>query len=191
MRQDVSLPFARCLVGPFDYTPMLFNAGKAGATKLHKLAMFVVSPGATSVMRGSIKNLVEKSPEAVEFLRRLYQHETCFLCPRMVPLLNEELFARGDFAFCFLFSYQYDSILRHYYTGAVLHHDPSVGDRYVENYSAQLARIIEEDSRRSTQTRSKKDDWLGRLFRIRDREEREEIYIEEEQDNEQDWQYEW
>ena len=87
--------------------------------------------------------------------------------------------------------YSYDSILRHYYTGAVLHHDPSVGDRYVENYSAQLARIIEEDSRRSTQTRSKKDDWLGRLFRIRDREEREEIYIEEEQDNEQDWQYEW
>ncbi len=51
--------------------------------------------------------------EAVEFLRRLYQHETCFLCPRMVPLLNEELFARGDFAFCFLFSYQYDYILRH------------------------------------------------------------------------------
>jgi len=85
----------------------------------------------------------------------------------------------------------YDSILRHYYTGAILHHDPSVGSHYVENYTAQLARIIDEDSQRSTQVRSKKDDWLGRLFRIRDREEREEIYIEEEQDNEQDWQYEW
>ena len=85
----------------------------------------------------------------------------------------------------------YDSILRHYYTGARLHHDPSVGSHYVENYTAQLSRIIEEDSQRSTQVRSKKDDWLGRLFRIRDREEREEIYIEEEQDNEQDWQYEW
>ncbi len=71
VRQDVALPFTRCLAGPFDYTPMLFNAGKAGATKLHKLAMFVVYPGATSVMRGSIKNLVEKSPEAVEFLRAL------------------------------------------------------------------------------------------------------------------------
>ena len=87
--------------------------------------------------------------------------------------------------------YSYDSILRHYYTGAMLHHDPSVGSGYVENYTAQLARIIDEDSRRSTQVRSKKDDWLGRLFRIRDREEREEIYIEEEQDNEQDWHYEW
>ena len=85
----------------------------------------------------------------------------------------------------------YDSILRHYYTGASIRHDPSVGSRYVENYTAQLARIIDEDSRRATQVLSKKDDWLGRLFRIRDREEREEIYIEEEQDNEQDWQYEW
>ena len=90
-----------------------------------------------------------------------------------------------------MLGYAYDSILQHYYTGATLHRDPSVGSRYVENYSEQLARIIEEDSHRSTQTRSKKDDWLGRLFRIRDREEREEIYIEEEQDNEQDWQYEW
>lgn len=87
--------------------------------------------------------------------------------------------------------YSYDTILSHYYTGAMLHHDPSVGSRYVENYTAQLTRIIDEDSKRSTQVRSKKDDWLGRLFRIRDREEREEIYIEEEQDNEQDWQYEW
>ena len=87
--------------------------------------------------------------------------------------------------------FSYDSILRHYYTGTSLHHDPSVGDRYVENYASQLARIIDEDSRRATQVRSKKDDWLGRLFRIRDREEREEIYIESEQDNEQDWEYEW
>ena len=87
--------------------------------------------------------------------------------------------------------YSYDSILRHYYTGAIIHHDPAIGTRYVENYSAQLERIIDEDSQRATQVRSKKDDWLGRLFRIRDREEREEIYIEEEQDNEQEWQYEW
>jgi alpha-glucosidase len=71
VRQDVALPFTRCLAGPFDYTPMLFNAGKAGATKLHKLAMFVVYPGATAVMRGSIKNLVDNNPAAVEFLRAL------------------------------------------------------------------------------------------------------------------------
>ena len=71
VRQDVTLPFTRCLCGPFDYTPALFNAGKAGATKLHKLAMFAVYPGATAVMRGSIRNLVEKDPAAVEFLRAL------------------------------------------------------------------------------------------------------------------------
>ena len=87
--------------------------------------------------------------------------------------------------------FSYDSILRHYYTGAVLHHDPSANQSYVVNYTEQLARIIEEDSHKQTQMRSKKDDWLGRLFRLRDREEREEIYNESEQDNEQDWQYEW
>ena len=85
----------------------------------------------------------------------------------------------------------YDSVLRHYYTGAQLYHDPSANRNYVENYVTQITRIIEEDRNKSTQTHSKKDDWLGRLFRLRDREEREEIYIESEQDNEKDWQYEW
>ena len=85
----------------------------------------------------------------------------------------------------------YDSVLRHYYTGALLHHDPSANRNYVESYVTQITRIIEEDRNKSTQTHSKKDDWLGRLFRLRDREEREEIYIESEQDNEKDWQYEW
>lgn len=87
--------------------------------------------------------------------------------------------------------YTYDSILRHYYTGAVLHLDPTANRSYVENYAGQLAQIIEEDKNKKTQTRSKKDDWLGRLFRLRDREEREEVYIEDQQDNESDWQYEW
>ena len=87
--------------------------------------------------------------------------------------------------------YSYDSILRHYYTGAVLHLDPTANRSYVERYAGQLAQIIEEDKNKKTQTRSKKDDWLGRLFRLRDREEREEVYIESQQDNEKDWQYEW
>ena len=87
--------------------------------------------------------------------------------------------------------YSYDSILRHYYTGAVIHHDPTANRSYVENYADKLAKIIEEDKNKKTQTRSKKDDWLGRLFRLRDREEREEVYIESEQNNEKDWQYEW
>ena len=85
----------------------------------------------------------------------------------------------------------YDSILHHYYTGAVLHNDPNANRNYVEQYVAQIAQIIEEDKNKKTQTLSKKDDWLGRLFRLRDREEREEIYIEEEQDNEKDWEYDW
>ena len=71
VRQDVALPFTRCLAGPFDYTPMLFNAGKANATKLHKLAMFVAYPGPTAVMRGSMTNLVENEDAAVKFLRAL------------------------------------------------------------------------------------------------------------------------
>ena len=85
----------------------------------------------------------------------------------------------------------YDSILRHYYTGAVIHQDPYANRNYVERYVDQIARIIEEDQNKATQTRSKKDDWLGRLFRLRDREEREEVYIEDEQENEKDWEYEW
>lgn len=87
--------------------------------------------------------------------------------------------------------YSYDSILRHYYTGAEIHHDPTANQNYVVGYASQLARIIEEDKNKNTQVRSKKDDWLGRLFRLRDREEREEVYDESQQDNEQDWQYEW
>ena len=71
VRQDVALPFTRCLAGPFDYTPKLFNAGKANATKLHKLAMFVAYPGPTAVMRGSMTNLVENETAAVKFLRAL------------------------------------------------------------------------------------------------------------------------
>ena len=71
VHQDVVLPFTRCLVGPFDYTPSLFNAGRAKATKMHKLAMFVVYPGATAVMRGKIVELAREEPMAVDFLRAL------------------------------------------------------------------------------------------------------------------------
>lgn len=85
----------------------------------------------------------------------------------------------------------YDSILHHYYTGAILQHDPTANHSYVEQYADRIAVIIEEDRNSRTQVKSKKDDWLGRLFRLRDREEREEIYVEEEQNNEKDWEYEW
>ena len=49
VHQDVSIPFARGLVGPFDYTPMVFTEGRSHA---HVVAMFVCYPGPTAVMRG-------------------------------------------------------------------------------------------------------------------------------------------
>lgn len=84
----------------------------------------------------------------------------------------------------------YDSIIHHYYTGSSIHYDETHPHTYVENYIKQISQIIDEDKQKSTQTISKKDDWLGRLFRIRDREEREEVYNpDEELDN--DWKYDW
>lgn len=85
----------------------------------------------------------------------------------------------------------YDSIIHHYYTGSQIHKNPNVRHNYVQNYVTQIEQIIEDDKKKTTQKKSKKDDWLGRLFRIRDREEREEIYDASTQELEQDWKYEW
>lgn len=85
----------------------------------------------------------------------------------------------------------YDSIIHHYYTGAHIHYDPTSPHSYVKNYIKQIAQIIEEDKKQSTQTKSKKDDWLGRLFRVRDREEREEVYDPTSGELDSDWQYDW
>lgn len=87
--------------------------------------------------------------------------------------------------------FDYDSIIRHYYTGAKLFYDETHPHSYVENYIAQIAQIIQEDQATATQTLSKKDDWLGRLFRLRDREEREEVYDPTTDDLDDDWQYDW
>ena len=85
----------------------------------------------------------------------------------------------------------YDSIIHHYYTGAHIHHENVYPSTYVENYIQQITQIIEEDKQSSTQTKSKKDDWLGRLFRIRDREEREEVYDPFAEELDSDWKYDW
>lgn len=85
----------------------------------------------------------------------------------------------------------YDSIIRHYYSGAQIYYDEAHPRAYVENYVKQITQIIEEDRRSNTQTKSKKDDWLGRLFRIRDREEREEVYDPAADDLDSDWKYDW
>ena len=85
----------------------------------------------------------------------------------------------------------YDSIIRHYYTGAHIHYDAEHPRTYVENYIQQITQIMEEDKNAATRTHSKKDDWLGRLFRLRDREEREEVYDPNSADLDSDWQYDW
>jgi ABC-type glycerol-3-phosphate transport system substrate-binding protein len=46
--------------------------------------------------------------KSVDFLRDLYQAESCFVCPKMLPQVNEELFARGNFAFAFICSFYLD-----------------------------------------------------------------------------------
>ena len=85
----------------------------------------------------------------------------------------------------------YDSIIHHYYTGATILYDESHPHNYVECYIKQISKIIEEDRNSNTQTKSKKEDWLGRLFRIRDREEREEVYDPNSEELDSDWGYDW
>ncbi len=85
----------------------------------------------------------------------------------------------------------YDSIIHHYYTGAEIHYDETHPHTYVENYINKIAQIIEEDKSAATRSISKKDDWLGRLFRLRDREEREEVYDPKTDELDEDWQYDW
>lgn len=87
--------------------------------------------------------------------------------------------------------FSYDSIIRHYYTGAHIHYDPQTEQQYVQRYVAQIEQIIEEDRQKTSTIRSKKDDWLGRLFRLRDRMDREEVYDPTKEELDQDWRYEW
>ena len=85
----------------------------------------------------------------------------------------------------------YDSIIRHYYTGAQVHRDEHVSVKYVENFVTEISKIIEEDKAHPGQKKSKKDDWLGKLFRVRDRQDREEEFDPNRQEMESDWKVEW
>lgn len=73
VRQDVALPFTRCLCGPFDFTPELFKSGKGpvAATKAHKVAFFLCYPGPTAVMRGNVREMLEKDASILEFVKAL------------------------------------------------------------------------------------------------------------------------
>ena len=71
-RQDVALPFTRCLSGPFDFTPRLFNPdGLKKGTKVHEVALFLCYPGPAAVMRGDVRKLLETDASVVEFLKAL------------------------------------------------------------------------------------------------------------------------
>ena len=85
----------------------------------------------------------------------------------------------------------YDSIIRHYYTGAQIHHDENTSEKYVEHFVTEISKIIDEDKANPGQKKSKKDDWLGKLFRVRDRMDREEEYDPTKDEKESDWKIEW
>lgn len=85
----------------------------------------------------------------------------------------------------------YDSIIRHYYSGASIHHDENVSQGYVDNFCTEITKIIEEDKINPGKKKSKKDDWLGKLFRVRDRMDREEVFDPDKQEMEDDWKVEW
>lgn len=85
----------------------------------------------------------------------------------------------------------YDQIISHYYTGAHIHRDGSTSQTYVANYVREIEKIIEEDKANPGRVKSKKDDWLGQLFRLRDRQEREEVYEPDKEDSEGEWEYKW
>ncbi|MBR4177103.1 MAG: SpoIID/LytB domain-containing protein [Bacteroidales bacterium] len=85
----------------------------------------------------------------------------------------------------------YDSIIRHYYTGAQIHHDENTSEKYVEHFVTEITKIIDEDKANPGQKKSKKDDWLGKLFRVRDRMDREEEYDPTKDEMESDWKIEW
>lgn len=96
----------------------------------------------------------------------------------------------GTIRMCNL-GYSYDSIIRHYYTGARVLNSGDVPENYVHRYINGIEKIIADDKAHPGKMKSKKEDWLGQLFRVHDRQEREEVYEPAKQDLERDWEYEW
>lgn len=70
---DVTLPFTRCLAGPFDYTPLLYTKGK---THAHMLAFLVTYYGPAQTIRGGYHPWTGgkgqgQGGEELEFVRRV------------------------------------------------------------------------------------------------------------------------
>lgn len=87
--------------------------------------------------------------------------------------------------------FSYDQIIEHYYLGSHVQKDAATSQHYVSNYVKEIQQIIETDKQQPGKVKSKKDDWLGQLFRLRDRQEREEVYDPNKPDAEGDWDYQW
>lgn len=72
VRQDVTHPFTRCLAGPFDFTPYMYQKGK---TIAHSLAFAIVYPGGSIVLRGGKKQINSNGPDRIgeewDFIRHL------------------------------------------------------------------------------------------------------------------------
>lgn len=68
LRQDVALPFTRCLAGPFDYTPYFFEANR---THAHAAAFLICYPGPTAILRGKTAKALADDARIFEFVRAL------------------------------------------------------------------------------------------------------------------------
>lgn len=86
--------------------------------------------------------------------------------------------------------HSYQEILRHYYTGATIYRDKQLVEPKYLVYVDEIEKIIEGDKKQSTAQQAPKNN-LEKMYKQKEREEREEIYVEEEQDNEAEWEYDW
>ncbi len=77
----------------------------------------------------------------------------------------------------------------HYYKGAIIYRDMSIVDPKYQGVANDLKKIIEEDKKDNVKAFANKG--LEKLYSKKEREEREEVYVEEEQDNDAEWDYEW
>lgn len=71
--QDLMLPFTRCLAGPFDYTPFIYNKR---STNAHMMAFLVAYYNPAHIIRGGYlawngNGSHGKGGEEIEFLKRL------------------------------------------------------------------------------------------------------------------------
>ncbi|MBQ6727291.1 MAG: SpoIID/LytB domain-containing protein, partial [Bacteroidales bacterium] len=76
--------------------------------------------------------------------------------------------------------YKYQEILMHYYKGAIIYRDMSIVDPKYQGVASDLKKIIEEDKKDNVKASANKG--LEKLYSKKEREEREEVYVEEEQD---------